>query len=92
LGPLHAPDALHDDAFDDDHWSVVLPLTVTAVGLALKLNVGGGADAGPALGFEEELDWPVPTLPPQPTRPTQTSKLNPALTKNRGSACAFIVT
>jgi hypothetical protein len=48
LVPLQPPDALHDDAFDDDQVNVVLPLLFTKVGLALKLMVGGAP--GPGLG------------------------------------------
>ena len=42
LLPLQPPEALHDVAFVEDHVRVEVPSTFTAVGLALRLTVGGG--------------------------------------------------
>tara|TARA_B100000579_G_C22831582_1_gene856322 strand:- start:143 stop:457 length:315 start_codon:yes stop_codon:yes gene_type:complete len=55
LEPLHAPDALHDDALDDDHVKVISsPTEIESSELEILTVIDGGAG-----------DPPPPPPPPQ---------------------------
>jgi len=61
--PLHAPEAVHDVAFVEDHVRVEVPLTFTEVGKALSVTVGAAGGGG--LPFTVTVA-DCPAAPPAP--------------------------